>query len=62
MNTHTEYYWRPYIDRGMLRETFGNDQCDVLMDLPLGFEGVLLLTEPIYKTTFVLVSLRRPPL
>jgi quinoprotein dehydrogenase-associated probable ABC transporter substrate-binding protein len=55
MNTHTEYYWRPYIERGMLRETFGNDQCDVLMDLPLGYEGVLL-TEPIYKTTFVLVS------
>ena len=56
MDTHTEYYWRPYIDRGMLRETYGNDQCDVLMDLPLGFEGVLL-TEPIYKTTFVLASL-----
>ncbi|REF87344.1 amino acid ABC transporter substrate-binding protein (PAAT family) [Methylovirgula ligni] len=55
MDTHTEYYWRPYIDRGMLRETYGNDQCDVLMDLPLGFEGVLL-TEPLYKTTFVLAS------
>ena len=55
MDTHTEYYWRPYIERGMLRETFGNDQCDVLMDLPMGYEGVLL-TEPIYKTTFVLVT------
>jgi quinoprotein dehydrogenase-associated probable ABC transporter substrate-binding protein len=55
MNTHTEYYWRPYIQRGMLRETFGNDQCDVLMDLPLGYDGALL-SEPIYKTTFVLVS------
>ncbi len=55
MDTHTEYYWRPYIDRGMLRETFGNDQCDVLMDMPVGYEDALL-TEPIYKTTFVLVS------
>jgi quinoprotein dehydrogenase-associated probable ABC transporter substrate-binding protein len=55
MNTHTEYYWRPYIERGMLRETFGNDQCDVLLDLPMGYEGALL-TEPIYKTTFVLVT------
>jgi quinoprotein dehydrogenase-associated probable ABC transporter substrate-binding protein len=52
MNTHVEYYWRPYIDRGMMRETFGNDQCDVLMDLPIGFEGVLM-SEPVYKTTFV---------
>ncbi|MGP8232765.1 MAG: quinoprotein dehydrogenase-associated putative ABC transporter substrate-binding protein [Methylovirgula sp.] len=55
MDTHTQYYWRPYIDRGLLRETYGNDQCDVLMDLPMGYEGVLL-TEPIYKTTFVLAS------
>ncbi len=56
MDTHTQYYWRPYIDRGLLRETYGNDQCDVLMDLPMGYEGVLL-TEPIYKTTFVLASM-----
>ena len=55
MDTHTQYYWRPYIQRGMLRETFGNDQCDVLMDMPVGYEGALL-TEPIYKTAFVLVS------
>lgn len=56
MDTHTQYYWRPYLDRGLLRETYGNDQCDVLMDLPMGYEGVLL-TEPIYKTTFVLASM-----
>jgi quinoprotein dehydrogenase-associated probable ABC transporter substrate-binding protein len=54
MNTHVTYYWRPYISRGMMRETFGNDQCDVLMDMPVGYEGVLL-SEPIYKTTFVFV-------
>lgn len=52
MNTHVEYYWRPYIERGMMRETFGNDKCDVLMDLPVGYEGVIL-SEPVYKTTFV---------
>jgi quinoprotein dehydrogenase-associated probable ABC transporter substrate-binding protein len=52
MNTRAEYYWRPYIERGMMRETFGNDKCDVLMDLPVGYEGVLL-SEPVYKTTFV---------
>jgi quinoprotein dehydrogenase-associated probable ABC transporter substrate-binding protein len=56
MNTHVEYYWRPYIERGMLRETFGNDQCDVLVDLPMDYEGVVM-SEPVYKTTFVFASL-----
>ncbi|MGB6657313.1 MAG: quinoprotein dehydrogenase-associated putative ABC transporter substrate-binding protein [Methylovirgula sp.] len=52
MNTHVEYYWRPYIERGMMRETFGNDKCDVLIELPMDYEGVVM-SEPVYKTTFV---------
>jgi quinoprotein dehydrogenase-associated probable ABC transporter substrate-binding protein len=52
MNSHVEYYWRPYIDRGMMRETFGNNQCDVLIDLPMDYDGVVM-SEPVYKTTFV---------
>ncbi len=52
MNTHVEYYWRPYIERGMMRETFGNDKCDALIDLPMDYEGVVM-SEPVYKTTFV---------
>lgn len=52
MNTHVEYFWRPYIERGMLRETFGNDKCDVLVDLPMDYEGVVM-SEPVYKTAFV---------
>jgi quinoprotein dehydrogenase-associated probable ABC transporter substrate-binding protein len=52
MNTHVEYYWRPYIERGMMRETFGNDKCDVLIDLPMDYDGVVM-SVPIYKTTFV---------
>ncbi len=52
MHTHVEYYWRPYIERGMLRETFGNDKCDVLVDLPMDYDGVVM-SEPVYKTTFV---------
>jgi quinoprotein dehydrogenase-associated probable ABC transporter substrate-binding protein len=52
MNTHVEYFWRPYIERGMLRETFGNDECDVLVDLPMDYDGVVM-SEPVYKTTFV---------
>jgi quinoprotein dehydrogenase-associated probable ABC transporter substrate-binding protein len=56
MNTHVSYYWLPYIERGFIRQTFGtepgSDNCDVLLDLPVGYEGALL-TEPIYKTTYV---------
>ncbi len=52
MNTHVEYFWRPYIERGMMRETFGDDKCDVLIDLPMDYDGVLM-SEPVYKTTFV---------
>ncbi|MGH6818077.1 MAG: quinoprotein dehydrogenase-associated putative ABC transporter substrate-binding protein [Methylovirgula sp.] len=52
MHTQLSYYWRPYIARGMTRYTLGEDKCDVLLDLPVGYEGVLL-SEPIYKTTFV---------
>jgi quinoprotein dehydrogenase-associated probable ABC transporter substrate-binding protein len=56
MNTHVSYYWIPYIERGFIGKTFGteprSDHCDVLLDLPVGFEGVLL-SEPVYKTTYV---------
>ncbi|MEW6438301.1 MAG: quinoprotein dehydrogenase-associated putative ABC transporter substrate-binding protein [Pseudomonadota bacterium] len=55
MDTRVQYYWRPYLQRGMLRETFGSNQCDVLMDMPVGGDGALL-SEPIYKTAFVFVS------
>jgi quinoprotein dehydrogenase-associated probable ABC transporter substrate-binding protein len=55
MNTHVEYFWRPYIERGMMRETFGDDKCDALIDLPMDYDGVLM-SEPVYKTTFVFAS------
>lgn len=56
MNTQVTYWWWPYIARGLVRETLGQaDKCDVLLDMPEGYEGVLL-SEPIYKTTFVLAS------
>ncbi len=58
MNTHVSYYWLPYIERGFLRQTFGtgpgSDNCDVVLDMPVGYDGVLL-SEPIYKTTYVFV-------
>ena len=53
MGTYVTYFWRPYLDRGITRQTFDSGECDVLLDLPTGFERVLE-TEPIYRTTYVL--------
>ena len=46
------FFWRPYHERGLTRETFENDECDVLMDMPYALQA-LLTTEPIYRTTYV---------
>ncbi|NOT69879.1 MAG: quinoprotein dehydrogenase-associated putative ABC transporter substrate-binding protein [Hyphomicrobium sp.] len=53
MGTTVTYFWRPYLERGITRQTFETGDCDVLLDLPVGFERVLT-TEPIYRTTYVL--------
>lgn len=53
MGTYVTYFWRPYLERGITRQTFDSGDCDVLLDLPAGFERVLE-TEPIYRTTYVL--------
>lgn len=53
MGTYVTYFWRPYLERGITRQTFETGDCDVLLDLPIGFERVLT-SEPIYKTTYVL--------
>ena len=53
MGTYVTYFWRPYLERGITRQTFETGDCDVLLDLPTGFERVLT-TEPIYRTTYVL--------
>jgi len=53
MGTAVTYFWRPYLERGITRQTFESGDCDVLLDLPIGFERVLT-TEPIYRTTYVL--------
>jgi quinoprotein dehydrogenase-associated probable ABC transporter substrate-binding protein len=53
MGTYVTYFWRPYLERGITRQTFESGDCDVLLDLPVGFERVLT-TDPIYRTTYVL--------
>lgn len=48
-----DYFWRPYHERGLTRETFQNNECDVLLDMPVALQS-LLTTEPIYRTAYVL--------
>jgi quinoprotein dehydrogenase-associated probable ABC transporter substrate-binding protein len=55
LNTQVSYFWRPYIERGMTRQTFEEDACDLLMDVPADY-GPVLPTIPIYRTTYVFVS------
>lgn len=48
-----DYFWRPYHERGLTRETFQNDECDLLLDMPVALQS-LLTTEPMYRTAYVL--------
>lgn len=49
-----KYHWQPFIERGLTRSTFDEHYCDVMFDIPAGYER-LLTTLPIYKTPYVLV-------
>lgn len=49
-----KYHWQPFIERGLTRSTFDERLCDVMFDIPVGYDR-LLTTEPIYKTPYVLV-------
>lgn len=51
-----QYFWRPYLERGLTRETFENNECDILLDMPADSASVLT-TIPIYRSTYVLASL-----
>lgn len=53
MGAKVTYSWRPFIERGLTRQTFDQDMCDVLFDMPANY-GSLLTTSPVYKTTYVL--------
>jgi len=53
MGTHTSYFYRPYLERGLTRQTFDNNECDILMDMSPDDER-MMTTIPVYKSTFVL--------
>jgi quinoprotein dehydrogenase-associated probable ABC transporter substrate-binding protein len=53
LGTHVTYFYRPYLNRGLTRQTFDNNECDILMDMTPDDER-MLTTKPLYKSTFVL--------
>lgn len=55
MGAYVEYFWRPYMARGMTRETLDTYECDILLDIPAGSETTLT-TMPVYKTAFVFAT------
>jgi quinoprotein dehydrogenase-associated probable ABC transporter substrate-binding protein len=46
------YYWRPSIERGLMRTTLSEGNCDVWLDMPSDTEGAEV-TKPLYRSTFV---------
>ena len=53
MGTHTSYFYRPYLERGLTRQTFDNNECDILMDMTPD-DDRMMTTIPVYRSTFVL--------
>jgi quinoprotein dehydrogenase-associated probable ABC transporter substrate-binding protein len=47
------YFYRPYLNRGLTRQTFDNNECDILMDMTPDDER-MMTTVPVYRSTFVL--------
>lgn len=53
LGAEIEFFWRPYLERGITRQTFQNNECQILIDLPADYSNVLTTT-PIYRSTYVL--------
>jgi quinoprotein dehydrogenase-associated probable ABC transporter substrate-binding protein len=53
LGTGVQYYWRPSIERGLMRTTLGEGNCDLWMDMASDTEGAVVL-KPLYRSTFVL--------
>jgi quinoprotein dehydrogenase-associated probable ABC transporter substrate-binding protein len=54
MGGEATFFWRPYLERGVTRQTFANDECDILIDMPVGGLQSILTTNPIYRSTYVM--------
>ena len=55
MDASVTFYWRPFLERALTRDTFDAGMCDVMIDVPANY-GRLLTTNPIYRTTYVLAT------
>ena len=53
LGTGVQYYWRPSIERGLMRTTLSEGDCDLWMDMASDTEGAVVLA-PLYRSTFVL--------
>jgi len=53
MGTRPTYFYRPYLNRGLTRQTFSNNECDILMGMTPDDER-MLTTKPLFRSTFVL--------
>jgi len=53
LGTGVQYYWRPSIERGLMRTTLSEGDCDVWMNMASDTEGAVVLP-PLYRSTFVL--------
>src|SRR6202035_207891 len=53
LGTGVQYYWRPSIERGLMRTTLSEGNCDLWMDMASDTEGAEVLS-PLYRSTFVL--------
>ena len=53
LGTGVQYYWRPSIERGLMRTTLSEGNCDLWMDMTSDTEGAVVLS-PLYRSTFVL--------
>ena len=55
LGTEATYFWRPFNERGLIRQTFDTNECDILVGVPANYEAALT-TFPIYKSTYVFAS------
>ncbi len=53
LGVNVNYYWRPSIERGLMRTTLSAGSCDLWMDMASDTEGAVV-TAPLYRSTFVL--------
>jgi quinoprotein dehydrogenase-associated probable ABC transporter substrate-binding protein len=54
LGTGVNYYWRPSIERGLMRTTLSEGNCDLWLDMASDTEGAEVLSKPLYRSTFVL--------